>query len=554
MDLPRDRLLSPDPFLSRSGSSIGIPYLLTALAAGSFFAALLSIYLSRGSTGFAIIWLPNALMIGFFWASKHRSKLAHVSMLFAGVSAANLIYGDPLLLAMSLGAVNGTEFLLAAFAIERLLCFKSPLESHRLYVKFLGFVCVLPAVVAGALGATVVTGLNAGSWLDVYVSWVLGDLVSTLAFAPFFYLAVGGLRAREMPSASESFKFLGWLLVLSLCLIFPLVATIETVRFVFAAPLLAVCALWLRTETISCVTAAFLMLLALVVFFDRTLFQTGIGFGDSQLLFVIAFGCMVVPGNLIACVVSRLKTAERDAQEASRLKSEFLSTMSHEIRTPLNAIMGMFQLIERGEVPDRQKLQAETGYKAATKLLRLLSDILEMSRLEAHAVELWIRECSLETLVSEWRVMGEALVSRSGKQIEFSVKLEGRESGTVRIDENRLGQIMHNLIDNAVRFSEKGAIGVSVKYLAATEEQSQETLEISVSDTGCGIAKDQQGLIFDRFRQTDGSIRRKVGGTGLGLAISKDLIKLMNGTLSVESELGQGTTFRMSIPQAALAT
>lgn len=517
----------------------------------TFLAALLSLYLSRGSVGFGIIWLPNALMIGIFWASKQRNLPAHVLMLSLGVSAANLAYGDPLLLAAFLGIANGVEFLLVAVAIERVLGFQSPLESHGHYLKFLLAVCILPPVLAATLLATVVTEVVGGSWREIYVIWMLGDLVSILAFTPFFYLATRALMGRASLSKTESLKFLGCVAVLFLCLLLPLFTTAQAGHFVFATPLLAVFAIWLRVETVNCIAAVFLMSLGVLVFFDRTLFETSVGFGDSELLFVSAFGGMVVTGSLIASVVHNLKSAESSARDGSRLKSEFLATMSHEIRTPLNAIMGMFQLIERSDVADRQKRQAATGYKASANLLRLLSDILEMSRLEACAVELWTRECALKTLTSEWQVMAEGLIKESKKQIDFSLDLQGNSNDTIWVDDSRLGQVVHNLMDNAVRFSEQGKISILVKQVAGLDESAFKTLEISISDTGCGIAKDQQQVIFDRFRQTGGSIKRKVGGAGLGLAISRDLIRLMDGALSVESELGLGTTFKVSIPQNA---
>ncbi len=522
-----------------------------SLSAVSLVTALLSIYLSREANGFAIIWLPNALIVGIVWAGGFKKPWLHCLALVLGVSAANLAYGDPPLLALLLGGVNGAEVFVACLAIERVLSFRPPHESSAQYLKFVGAVCVLPALTAGVLGATAVSGVAGGNWLGVFTSWTLGDLVSLLAFTPCFYLAAQAFKARSLPSAIETAKFAVCVTSLVLCLALPLYLAVEAAQIILAAPLLALFALWLRAETLACVTAAFLLLLAVLVFFDRTLFDAGFGLGDSQLAFVLAFGCIVVPGNLIASVIALIRVAEFQAREVSQMKSEFLSTMSHEIRTPLNAIMGMFQLIERGEVSERQKLQAATGYKASTKLLQLLSDILEMSRLEAHAVELWIRECSLKTLASEWQVMTEGIIAGSEKPIGFKLKLQEMEDDRVWVDDSRLGQVVHNLIDNAVRFSDRGEIGISIELVPAATNSVSNRLEITVSDRGCGITAEQQEVIFDRFRQTDSGIKRKVGGTGLGLAISKDLVGLMNGSLSVESEPGQGTAFTISIPQHA---
>ncbi|APX10722.1 sensor histidine kinase [Tateyamaria omphalii] len=248
--------------------------------------------------------------------------------------------------------------------------------------------------------------------------------------------------------------------------------------------------------------------------------------------------------------VAQRKRAERDAVKASFARKRFLANMSHEVRTPLNAMMGLFQLIEMSDVPDRQKQQAATGLEAAQVLLAQLTNVLEVSRLEANAVTLHPKETNLAAIAQQWCDTANGSVKRYGKEIEVSVKVADDLPETVDMDDKRVSQIVHNLCDNAAKFTTSGALLIDLR-LTHDDEGAAGMIDISVSDTGPGLSPEDAGNVFERFLQVDDSLTRRYSGTGLGLSISTDLAKLMGGHLEVESPsryFGYTTTFTLSIP------
>jgi PAS domain S-box-containing protein len=231
--------------------------------------------------------------------------------------------------------------------------------------------------------------------------------------------------------------------------------------------------------------------------------------------------------------------------EAARLKSQFLATMSHELRTPMNAIIGFSQLLlrhlsqsERSSA--RQQEWSERILANGKALLSLINDILDLSTIEADRLELQLEKVNLTQLVTttteELRSLGEE------KDLELNIHLD-LANPIVFNDSRRLRQILVNLISNAIKFTEKGTVSITAT------EKTEDQIEIIVQDTGIGIAKAQLSQIFDAFRQGDQSITRKYAGTGLGLAITQSLVELMDGTISVESQLEQGSTFKIQLPR-----
>ncbi len=523
---------------------------LTVFLAVGGVAALLglaSIKLTREPGALAVLWMPNAFVVGVFWARRQNlSDLVLAAVL--GITLANVIHGDSWLVGGLLGAANGLEVIVACLCVARVLHFAPAHASYVSYLSFLAAVCLLPAFVAGALGATVVSLAYEAAWTDVFVGWALGGFTSMMALAPLSRLVLVSTEIRHAPQLNEVWKFI----VCFACLVASFAvfgAVLEgTTPLIVSGPVLSVFALWLAVGTVVAVTAGLLMMVTLIAFFDPALFSAALGFASSPSAFVLTFGCLVIPGNLIASVVAALRGAEREAHELSRLKSEFLATMSHEIRTPLNAILGMFQLLRLASLPEKQLVQAKVGEQAAERLLKQLTDVLELSRLDAKAVELLPDNAEIEELSEKWRAMAEAALQRHGKALDLIVEKAADLPSSLWVDEERLSQIVQNLIDNAVRFTEQGAITLGISLDDAGTAGRSKVLEIRVADTGCGIPAEQLSLVFERFRQVDGSMKRKVGGTGLGLAISTDLARLMGGTITVDSAVGLGSTFKLNIP------
>ncbi len=237
-----------------------------------------------------------------------------------------------------------------------------------------------------------------------------------------------------------------------------------------------------------------------------------------------------------------IRLARDDAEQATRMKSEFLANMSHEIRTPMNAILGLSHLALRTGLDDRQRNYIEKIKVSGQHLLGIINDILDLSKVEAGKLELERAGFELQNLLDHIAVLvGEKC---HGKGLELVFDVASDVPAQLVGDSLRLGQVLLNYANNAVKFTERGRIMISVR---ASECTAQDVLlHFRVRDTGIGLTPDQMGRLFQNFNQADSSTTRKFGGTGLGLAISKKLAALMGGEVGVESEYGKGSTFWFS--------
>ncbi|KZN53363.1 two-component sensor histidine kinase BarA [Pseudoalteromonas luteoviolacea] len=235
----------------------------------------------------------------------------------------------------------------------------------------------------------------------------------------------------------------------------------------------------------------------------------------------------------------QLNIAKKEAQVANRVKSDFLAKMSHELRTPLNGVIGFTRQLYKTPLNKHQKDYLDTIELSANSLLTIISDILDFSKLEAGAMELENIQFQLRDAVNE--VMTLLAPSAYEKQLELSIAVNRQVPDNLVGDPTRFKQVLINLISNAIKFTEKGSVKVDISH--RLKGDSQTSLLVSVSDTGLGIAQEKQDTLFTPFAQADTSITRKFGGTGLGLIITKHIVEVMQGRITLNSALGNGSCF-----------
>ncbi len=237
------------------------------------------------------------------------------------------------------------------------------------------------------------------------------------------------------------------------------------------------------------------------------------------------------------------KKAE-DLEISSKYKSEFLANMSHELRTPLNSILILSQLMgenRKGNLTEKQMEFAKTIHTSGEDLLNLINEVLDLSKIEAGKMILNVDDVNLSELGSYFQNVFRQIAASKG--LSFEVIIEDDVPAYVKTDSQRLQQVIRNLLANAIKFTRKG--GVSLRVFRSPEEKM---ISFEVKDSGIGIPADKQKVIFEAFQQADGTTSRKFGGTGLGLSISRELIKLLEGSIGLESTEGEGSTFTITVP------
>lgn len=249
---------------------------------------------------------------------------------------------------------------------------------------------------------------------------------------------------------------------------------------------------------------------------------------------------------------NELEKKAHELEVASQYKSEFLANMSHELRTPLNSLLILAQLLSNnteGNLNDKEVKYAKTLHSAGSDLLTLINEILDLSKVEAGKLEINLEEVPLASLLEELEHKFQHVAMKKG--LAFHITVADDLPNVLHTDELRLKQILNNLLSNAFKFTSEGEVHLRMQHPSNEKVSSMatKTIAISVEDTGIGIPKDKQELIFQAFQQVDGSTSRHYGGTGLGLSISRELARALGGELQLDSEEGKGSTFTLYLPE-----
>ena len=242
---------------------------------------------------------------------------------------------------------------------------------------------------------------------------------------------------------------------------------------------------------------------------------------------------------------TELRHAMEAAQAASKAKSEFLATMSHEIRTPMNGVLGMVELLIHSKLTEGQSRLADTAYRSAKSLLGIINNILDFSKIEAGKLYLSIHEFDVRKLLEEIVEMLTEQSHRKGVELILNVPIDF--NCIAQGDSDRLRQVLVNLLGNAIKFTEIGEVQLKLSIVDSRSSPGDINLLFEISDTGPGVAPEQQEHIFDSFTQQDSSTTRRYDGTGLGLSISRQLVELMGGHIKLNSTLGQGSCFYFNL-------
>ncbi len=248
--------------------------------------------------------------------------------------------------------------------------------------------------------------------------------------------------------------------------------------------------------------------------------------------------------------IQEQKEIAREFEEHSKHKSEFLANMSHELRTPLNSILLLSKLLldqKSDNLTDNQRKFIDVIRRSGNNLLDLINEVLDLSKIESGEMEVSVEDVTLSEITHNIRSIFEPIATEKG--LQFTISTEKSVPERFRTDQLRVEQVLRNLLSNAMKFTEKGSVELTADLLPGANLQSMSgRIQFSVKDTGIGIPPDKQELVFESFRQADGSTQRKYGGTGLGLAICKQLAHLLGGDLTLESTPGEGSTFTLTLP------
>jgi signal transduction histidine kinase len=524
------------------------------LAAVYFVAARLSFVWDPLPGYAAVIWLPTGLSLAALLLFGNRLAAG----VFLGAVGASLHVGAPLPVALGIAAGSTAEALIGASLLRRVPRFSITLERVTSVVGLIVLAAVLSTVVSATIG---VASLSAGDVMqpsrvrDAWRAWWIGHMVGALLIAPIILVWSTASRARREVHRLETVALVAVLAVVSAMTFFSELPYVPTLATPFRqVDLLVAVLLWAAirfgqrgaTTAVLCVAVTAVVATALGYGpFVRPRLSEGLMLLQTFMVFVAAtcllFGATIAERR-VANQEARLATEAAEA--ANRVKSQFLAVMSHELRTPLNAIQGFAELMESGvygPLNEKQIDAVKRIEKNEKSLLSLINELLGFVDAEKGRV---LTESS-DVPIAETFDAVEPLIKSEVEKKHLVLERELAQPGlAVRADPKSLKQILASLLSNASKYTGDGG------KVTLGADRDGEKVRIWVRDTGIGIREEQMQRVFEPFFQADSSTTRQYSGVGLGLAIARDLARRMGGEVTLESEVGKGTTASVILPAA----
>ena len=380
-------------------------------------------------------------------------------------------------------------------------------------------------------------------------AWFFLSMAIIICFSSIF-----GLFLIKRDQAKKSIYIVSAIISLSVIVTVTVQGGTNDILFQAIYPILFIVGAVMRRHLFIWTSLFFFVWSIFLLYIESVGFYATSANADPSTKGIVIFVILSVTSIIIYSIIQtisdlnlKLTRAKQDAENANRLKSEFLANMSHELRTPLNAIIGYSEgiLEEYDEVDHNRWATEETAEdierirRSGKHLLVLINDILDLSKIEADKMELYVEQFYLEPLIKEAINVTQPLIEQNGNTLNFKSYINALE---LTSDKQKIMQILLNLISNGAKYTKNGEIDVIVS------ENSAKEISISIKDTGIGIPADQLPHIFDSFRQVDNTLSRSYVGTGLGLAITQKLTELLGGEIKVESSVSCGSTFTLILP------
>ncbi|MFD0987039.1 ATP-binding protein [Methyloligella solikamskensis] len=548
--------------------------------AAIFGACLLGVSLTLTEGRVASVWVANGLLAAILLRScaagrpfSERAGIAGVG--FLGNTAANVALGDPWLITFGLPVCNLIEVMLCTFP---LLALREPLDFSRPRVlsAFSIVSLTLAPAVSGVLAAGWLSLVDGADFREIFWIWYPTDALGLLIVTPIVMTVHrADFEALLAPRMLLKLGIVLAVMMAALALVF-WQKSFPFLFFAFPALLFAVFQLGFLGAAIGILLTAVAAYIATNSGFGPLL----LAHGDMRTTLVIlqifvattALESLVVAAILdqrkklqerflealrfaeesalsLAKAQQEAETALVAAKKASEAKTDFLASMSHEIRTPLNSIIGFTGLVLDGEtISNEARRRLLLSQNAAHSLVTIVNDILDFSKIEAGKIDISPRAFPVASLADH--MISIVHGSAEGKDLDLSLEISDDVPSWLFGDDKRIGQVLLNLLNNAVKFTDEGS--VSLRIVDEGQTAFGEKIGFYIKDTGIGIPEDKRDLLFRRFSQVDNTVQRRFGGTGLGLAICKRLVDLMGGEIGVESEAGEGSTFwfRLVLPKA----